>query len=276
MKRITQSLAMVIAAFSLVVACDEVESPDVGEGAGGAMEGQQPGDDPGAEEPGAELPVEDPPVEEPPVEDPVEPPVEEPPVEEPPVEEPPVEDPELALNDEIIGLLFVREEEKLARDVYMHLADVWGVQTFSSIVPSEQSHMDAVLGHLVALGVDDPAEGNEPGVFTDIELQGLYDDLIEQGEVSATAALEVGAFIEEFDILDLIMRAADAESQAVIDTYGRLEAGSENHLRAFVRGLSGQGVDYVPLLMDQAAYDAIIAGGGGGGGPGGGGGGGRR
>jgi hypothetical protein len=240
MKRLIQTMAVVVAAFSLVVGCDEADTPSTVEGAGGTggVEGQGP--DAAVENPEADAAVEAP---------------------DGALDSPDASEAELDLNDEIIGLLFVREEEKLARDVYLHLAEVWEIQTFSNIARAEQTHMDAVLAHLVALGMDDPAEGNGPGVFTDVDIQGLYDDLTEQGEASPAAALTVGAFVEEYDILDLIMRSEEATNQDVIDTYAQLERGSESHLRAFVRGLDGEGMVYAPVLMEQAAYDAIIAGG---------------
>ena len=39
----------------------------------------------------------------------------------------------------------MREEEKLARDVYLTLYDIWGTPAFNNIASSEQTHMDAVL-----------------------------------------------------------------------------------------------------------------------------------
>ena len=46
---------------------------------------------------------------------------------------------------EIQGILFMREEEKLARDVYLALAERWDMNVFSNIARSEQTHMDSVL-----------------------------------------------------------------------------------------------------------------------------------
>jgi hypothetical protein len=47
--------------------------------------------------------------------------------------------------EEINSLNFMREEEKLARDVYNGLARKWEVNIFTNIATSEQTHMDAVL-----------------------------------------------------------------------------------------------------------------------------------
>ena len=41
--------------------------------------------------------------------------------------------------DELKGLLFMREEEKLARDVYTALDAKWNINAFSNIASSEQT-----------------------------------------------------------------------------------------------------------------------------------------
>ena len=61
----------------------------------------------------------------------------------------------------------MREEEKLARDVYLAMDDLWGLRVFSQISWSEQNHMDAVLAVLDKYGVLDPVGDNPTGVFTD-------------------------------------------------------------------------------------------------------------
>ncbi|HFE66094.1 MAG TPA: DUF2202 domain-containing protein [Chloroflexi bacterium] len=162
-------------------------------------------------------------------------------------------------DDEIAGLLFMREEEKLARDVYLTLYDQWGVAVFQNISGSEQTHMDAVLAVLNQYNLADPAAGNEIGQFTDPALQALYDQLIAEGSQSVTDALAVGAAIEEIDILDLDERMAQTDNAAILRVYQQLEAGSENHLRAFVTNLERQtGASYQPQYMTQAQYEAII------------------
>lgn len=164
-------------------------------------------------------------------------------------------------DDEIAGLLFMREEEKLARDVYLTLYDQWGVSVFQNISSSEQTHMDAVLAVLNQYNLADPAAGNEIGQFTDPALQALYDQLITEGSQSVADALAVGAAIEEIDILDLDERMAQTGNAAILQVYRQLAAGSENHLRAFVTNLERQtGTTYQPQYMTQAQYEAIING----------------
>jgi hypothetical protein len=101
------------------------------------------------------------------------------------------------------GILYMREEEKLARDVYLTLYDQWGMQILSNIADSESTHMEAVKTLIDRYGLDDPAAGKGIGEFTNEELKALYDQLVEQGSQSLVDALQVGAAIEEIDILDL-------------------------------------------------------------------------
>jgi hypothetical protein len=175
-------------------------------------------------------------------------------------------------NEEALGLQFMREEEKLAHDVYVALYERWSLPIFETIAASEQKHTDAVVYLLDRYGLADPAAGNAPGKFTDPDLQALYDRLIVQGSTSAEGALKVGAAIEEIDIFDLQERLAATENTDIQRVYENLMAGSENHLRAFTRNLKMQiGDTYVPQYLTQKAYDAIVnAAGGGFGGRGGG------
>ncbi|HSN75699.1 MAG TPA: DUF2202 domain-containing protein [Anaerolineae bacterium] len=161
--------------------------------------------------------------------------------------------------DEIAGLLFMREEEKVARDVYLTFYETWGSQVFSNIARAEQTHMDAIKTLLDRYGIADPAAGNVIGTFSDLTLQTLYDDLAAQGQQSLAEALRVGALIEEVDIADLIEELVAVEHSDIQRVYGQLLRGSENHLRAFVSTLERQtGETYQPQMLDRATYDQII------------------
>ena len=127
-------------------------------------------------------------------------------------------------------LTFMREEEKLARDVYLFLFDVWGKRVFSNIAASEQNHMDALKRMLDKYGLPDPILGE--GVFRDPELQELYDLLVFLGIGSLEDALLVGALIEEVDIEDLELALIESSRDDLDRVYGNLMAGSVNHLRA--------------------------------------------
>ncbi|MBT9538364.1 DUF2202 domain-containing protein [Thiobacillus sp.] len=156
-------------------------------------------------------------------------------------------------------LLFMREEEKLARDVYLTLYETWGLAVFSNIASSEQSHMDAVLKLLRTYRLPDPAGGKAIGEFTNPDLQSLYDTLMEKGRLSALDALQVGGIIEETDMRDLA-GAIDRSDNADIDaTYENLLCGSRNHLRAFARNLESlTSQPYTALVITQDEVDTVL------------------
>jgi hypothetical protein len=164
------------------------------------------------------------------------------------------------LNDaEKEALIFMREEEKLAHDVYVVMYELWGMRIFQNISASEQSHTEAVKTLLDGYGIPDPAAG-EFGVFTNPDLQVLYNDLVAQGSQSLPDALLVGAAIEEIDILDLEERLAQIDSADIQYVFENLLKGSGNHLRAFTSMLMTQtGETYQPQYMSMEVYQAIVA-----------------
>ena len=162
-------------------------------------------------------------------------------------------------DEEIAGLMWMREEEQLAHDVYIALGDAWNLRIFDNISRAETTHLDAVAGLLDLYGLDDPAAGNAPGTFTEAALQLLYDQLVADGSRSLEDALEVGAFIEELDLVDLAARAAATDTPEISAVYATLERGSRNHLRAFFSQLDSRGVTYEPTQLDSVTFDAIVS-----------------
>ena len=147
---------------------------------------------------------------------------------------------------EINSLTYMREEEKLARDVYIFMYDKWGSQIFSNISVSEQTHMDAIKTLLDRYGIPDPAAGKGQGVFTNQDLQDLYNVLIEDGSVSLVEALKAGVIIEETDIDDLNAGIVSTKLKDIKTVYSNLLLGSLNHLKSFVSNLGMLGVVYEP------------------------------
>ncbi len=160
-------------------------------------------------------------------------------------------------SEEIEDLTFLREEEKLARDVYLYAYDKYGVITFLNISNSEQKHMDKVLELLNNYDLADPAL-TERGVFKNIELQQLYNDLTSKVDSSIIEAYKVGATIEDLDISDIDDFIARADRNDILDVYDKLNCGSRNHMRAFSTELSNLGADYSIQFISQAEYDAIL------------------
>jgi hypothetical protein len=138
-------------------------------------------------------------------------------------------------------LTYMREEEKLARDVYLAMYEKWGAAIFANIAASEQRHMDAVKSLLDKYGLTDPVSYDTPGEFTDTFLA-LYKELKAQGSLSLEDALKVGVFIEETDIDDLEKGIASTTRRDIKKVYSNLLQGSYNHLDAFCSDLARLGV----------------------------------
>ncbi len=132
-------------------------------------------------------------------------------------------------------LLYLREEEKLARDVYLALYDKWGVTEFSTIADSEVRHMASVKNLLDRYGLQDPVGGDIPGVFVNEELQSAYEDLVALGSQSVADAYQVGITIETMDIQDLEVLIALTTQSDVTRVAENLLRGSQSHLAALTR-----------------------------------------
>jgi hypothetical protein len=160
---------------------------------------------------------------------------------------------------ESTSLSFMREEEKLARDVYTYLYEYWGSKIFNNIASSEQTHMDAVLLLLQKYALPDPAAGLVPGEFKNPALQNLYRDLIAQGKKSILDAYVVGATIEDLDLYDLYNALEQVDNQDITYVYENLAKGSRNHLRSYYRNILNAGGTYIPQFISQAEFDEIIS-----------------
>lgn len=160
---------------------------------------------------------------------------------------------------ETATLVFMREEEKLARDVYLVLHQQWQIPVFSNIASSEQQHTDKVKGLLQTYRLADPVTNDTVGVFQNPQLASLYAQLVAQGKTSAIEALQVGALIEETDIADLQKAIAGTTRPDIVQVYSNLMRGSRNHLRAFVGQLAAQGGAYTAQVLPQAEVDAIAS-----------------
>ncbi len=164
--------------------------------------------------------------------------------------------------EEVADLLHMREEEKLARDVYLALYDKWGLRVFQNIARAEQIHMDAVGDLLKTYGIPDPVAKTKDarGVFESPKLQDLYKQLVAQGSASEIDALKVGATIEDLDIKDLNEAISRTTHSDIRQVYENLKRGSENHMRAFMSNLRARGADYTPQYISEAEFQQILQG----------------
>jgi len=155
-------------------------------------------------------------------------------------------------------LLHMKEEEKLAGDVYKTLYEKWGSNIFSNISKAEDTHMNAVILLLQNYGEEFTKVGDR-GIFSNPDFQTLYGQLVAKGSVSLEEAYKTGALIEEMDIKDLADYLESMTNENIIMVFENLEKGSRNHLRAFNRQLVRLGVTYTPVYISQEKYDQIVS-----------------
>ena len=185
--------------------------------------------------------------------------------------------------NETTHLQFMREEEKLARDVYTTLGNHYpNASVFQNITKSEQRHTSAVEGVLEKYGIADPSTDDAVGVYTGEEwgwyFTEKFSQLVDMGKDSLLSALYVGAFIEELDMYDItfcpdvIVETSDeiedetqcgrnyTDEKAVLRMYQNLLNGSASHLRAFVFNIEkiiGEG-NYESQYLLQEDVDRIL------------------
>lgn len=166
---------------------------------------------------------------------------------------------EVLSDAEVADLIFMREEEKMARDSYLELYDQWGLLVFANIAKSEQRHMDAMENLIAKYGLVDPvADEAVVGELTDPVLAFLYEDLMSLGSQSMMDGLIVGAMIEETDIEDIQRAISQTSHDDIAAAYENLMCGSRNHLRAFVGQIELNGGEYSPTVLSEEAFLAIV------------------
>lgn len=159
---------------------------------------------------------------------------------------------------ETVDLQFLREEEKLAHDVYLYAYEKHAFMTFKNIASSEQQHTDRVKALLESYQIEDPALVEE-GVFANPTLQQLYNDLTAKVNLSLIDALEVGATIEDLDIRDLNTMAENSQKEDIRLLYDQLACGSANHMRSFYSQLQNQGVEYQVQFISEDQMAEILS-----------------
>jgi hypothetical protein len=179
-------------------------------------------------------------------------------------------------------LIFMREEEKLAHDVYTTLGEAYPDTTvFANIVLSEETHTGIIADKLDQYGIDDPSTTTEVGEFTGEDygwyFTEKYNVLVNMGLEGLLEALYVGALIEELDMYDIVacpkvivstdndidegecgMEYTDEKS--LVTTYSSLLEGSKDHLRAYVGNIEaiiGEG-NYTAQYLSQDEVDDIL------------------
>ena len=151
---------------------------------------------------------------------------------------------------------FALEEERVAHDLYVAASAKWSLPVFAQIAGAETQHAAALTAVASRMGVAPPPA--QPGTYAHPDLQALYDQLRALLEESPTAALRVGALVEETDIADLRQLLATTTDPATLTVLGNLERASLRHLAAFVRQLAAAGVTYAPQVLTPSEFALVV------------------
>lgn len=160
---------------------------------------------------------------------------------------------------EINALNTMREEELLARDVYLSLASLYTLPVFANIAQSENQHTNAVKTLLTKYNLVDIAADHITGIFVNPDIQALYNTLAGQGAVSLNDGLTVCATIEDMDIADLEDHiTTDIDNADILYVFNELEKGSRNHLRSFYAIMVKRGISYTPQYITPEYFAQIV------------------
>jgi len=159
--------------------------------------------------------------------------------------------------DEIEFVYAVREDEKVARDLYTLFFEKYSLKVFSTIAKSESNHMRAVEILLDYYEIDFPIPGAY-GVFEDSARQTIYDSLVIKGS-TALEGFRVMAQMEEECVISYRNVLADITNSNIKIVIENLGKASENHFKAAIRQVTALGGTYSPKYMTQEEYNAIIA-----------------
>jgi hypothetical protein len=158
---------------------------------------------------------------------------------------------------EVQGILFIWQEEKAARDLYISLYEETNLSIFMDLVRSEQNHMDQAKSMIDKFGLQTPVS-DVPGELENQTLREIYNRLLAQGRLSHHEALKSAATFEEISIMDLEKEIAATNMEEIRVVYQGLLAGSRKHLRSYVMDLQELGIQYSPHYISSSEFEEIM------------------
>ena len=159
---------------------------------------------------------------------------------------------------ELEAILYMREGEKLARDVLLALDEQWDAEALGLVAKREETHTAAIKALIDRYELWDPMSVTSEGQYASEELHDLHYELVAQGSPSLIEALKVGLTIEEISILDLREYRAETDDEDVLLVYENLLRGSRNHLRIFAALLVQQGETVERRYLSRTLFDEIV------------------
>lgn len=156
-------------------------------------------------------------------------------------------------------VLWMREESKVARDLYTFLFNRWGIPVFKKKMVKEQVNMDRSLTIINKYGLTDPIVKDEQGIYSKENFRQMYVELAMRGNSSLPEALRAAAITEELDIMEL----EDALQNTITNPdlksiYNTMAVSSRNHLRAIIEQIQCMGEIYGPQRLPEKRFYSIV------------------
>lgn len=159
--------------------------------------------------------------------------------------------------DEIEFLYAMREDEKLARDLYAYFWTRYPTAPqIQRISKAEESHIAAIETVLDYYEISYPAM-SAPGVFEDSTRQALYDELALKSE-TMLEAFQTMAFVEDRDLFAYKMVQSQITNANLSLLIENMIKASTNHLKAAIRQIFVRDGSYTSIYLSAEEYDAII------------------
>jgi hypothetical protein len=157
------------------------------------------------------------------------------------------------------AIYYLREVEKLARDVFLVLDERWDVEGLRCVAEGEDTHTEAIKALIDRYRLWDPSSVTWDGYYNNEELLALYRQFKRQGERSLVDAIKVGVMVEEISILDLREYRAETDDEDLQMVYENLLRASRNHLRVFCALLQQQRETCENKYLSLTLFDQIVS-----------------
>lgn len=159
--------------------------------------------------------------------------------------------------DEIEFIYAVREDEKLAHNLYIYFVTQYPTaRQLANIGNAEINHITTIERVFTYYEIDFPTLG-QPGVFTDENRQAIYTRLTAQGS-TLHEAYQVMAALEEENIVIYSKVASELTNPNLQLIINNLAQSSENHFKVLVNQITAWGSIYTPTLLEASQYEEIL------------------
>ena len=154
---------------------------------------------------------------------------------------------------------FILEEEKMVRDLYYNFYQEYDNEVFEKLYKAENTQFEAVQQLVRNYNLEDPTSNKDVGKFKNLQIQMIYDELLEQGNENIKESMIASIDAQERSLRDVRENIERTDKDDIIFVFKNLETASKNHLRILMERLKEEGKDYESQYLEQADFDDITS-----------------